>query len=82
MILMRDDERAQLSRAFVPRACAACAGALTEAAWLALPLAQTILPATILQHLSTWPADEHVEVRRCRDCGRSIARKARARVGG
>jgi hypothetical protein len=44
-------------------------------AWLGLPLDQTISSATILRHVSAWPADELIEVRSCRECGRAIARK-------
>ena len=77
---MASDEHAPRARPALPRPCAACAESLSEAAWLGLPLAHTITPATILQHVSTWPADALVEVRSCRSCGRSIARKVRLRA--
>jgi hypothetical protein len=50
---------------------------LTDDAWCVLALDQVITAAVILRHASNWPADEHIEVRRCRDCGRAIARKVR-----
>jgi hypothetical protein len=52
---------------------------MTDDAWRGLPLSQTITPAVIARHASSWPADEHIEVRRCLGCGRSIARKVRER---
>jgi Zn ribbon nucleic-acid-binding protein len=57
--------------------CAACARDITMACWQELPLIETIEGATILQHVSVWPDDKAIEVRACRDCGRSIARTVR-----
>ena len=54
--------------------CPSCAKKL---AWQELPLDQTLTAATILEHVSTWPEQTHIEVRRCGSCGRPIARTVR-----
>jgi hypothetical protein len=54
--------------------CPTCAGGLTRAAWQKLPLAQKVAAATIVNHVSAWPSHANIEVRRCRDCAREIAR--------
>jgi len=59
--------------------CRSCTGPMTDEAWQRLPLAQTIPSTAILQHVSAWPAHTTIDVRRCPDCGREIARTVRAR---
>lgn len=56
------------------RSCPSCTGELTRTAWEELPLAETLETTAILQHVSVWPPHLDIEVRRCSDCGRSIAR--------
>jgi hypothetical protein len=56
-------------------ACGSCPLTFTGQAWLALPLAGTLTPSAISEHVARWPATQSIEIRRCR-CGRSIARKA------
>jgi hypothetical protein len=60
------------------RACASCTGGPSPAAWRELPLVETVASAAIRSHVSAWPANAYIEVRRCRCCGRSIARTVRA----
>jgi hypothetical protein len=56
-------------------ACRSCPLTFTRQAWLALPLAGTLTPSTISEHVVRWPATQSIEIRRCR-CGGCIARKA------
>jgi hypothetical protein len=58
------------------RACPSCAGGPSPAAWRELPLIEVLTSPAIQQHLSAWPADARIEVRRCA-CGRAIARTVR-----
>jgi hypothetical protein len=57
--------------------CASCALTFTGQAWLELPLAWTLAPKAISEHVARWPATQSIEVRICSRCGRSIARKGR-----
>ena len=65
-----------LVTAAASEACRSCT-ALTDERWRELPLSETIPSATIAKHASIWRVDEHIEVRRCRGCGKPIARKVR-----
>jgi hypothetical protein len=59
-------------------ACGSCALTFTGPAWLELPLAGTLAPSTISEHVLKWPATHSIEIRRCSRCGRGIARKKSA----
>ena len=55
--------------------CGTCGKTYTRDTWRDLPISETLTPAAITLHVVRWPANQAIEVRRCRGCGGRIARK-------
>jgi hypothetical protein len=55
--------------------CGRCGVALDARAWGGLELVELVAPERVRQHVTIWPGETPIEVRRC-GCGRALARKA------
>jgi hypothetical protein len=54
-------------------ACGACATFESDEQWRALPLVRVMRAEDVMQFVTHWRA-KVIEIRRCRRCGRSVAR--------
>jgi hypothetical protein len=66
----RDSER--------PIRCGGCGRAYGPGAWLSLPIVSMLTIDAIAPHVVKWPRGVLIEVRRCAQCARSIARTVEA----
>ena len=55
--------------------CSQCGVAFDARAWGGLELVDLVAPERVREHVTTWPNEATIEVRRC-PCGRALARKA------
>jgi hypothetical protein len=58
--------------------CNGCGAELSDDAWRELALVQRVTSEELRRFLVRWPTGASLEIRRCRHCGKNIARKERA----
>jgi hypothetical protein len=58
--------------------CGHCGTALGARAWGDLELVDQVSQGQLKEHVTSWPADARIEVRRCGRCGSPLARTVSA----